>query len=690
MVSDRQEANGKVRRRVVCPHDCPDTCSIIAHVSDGRLVAVSGDPDHPTTRGFLCAKVQHYVDKVYSPDRVLTPLKRVGAKGEGRFAPLSWDKALDIVASRLNEIAVSSGSDSILPYSYYGTMGILSAESMDRRFFNRLGAARLERTICSAAGRAGYDFTIGAALGTDPETTIHARLIIVWGGNTTTSNVHQVPIFLEAKRRGAMLVVIDPRRTRTAELADRFLQINPGTDGALALALMHTIVLENLHDVDFVANSTIGFEELVRRVEHYPPEKVADTVGLEAKSIRDLARLYARTHPSFIRIGMGLQRHSNGGVAVRTIACLPALVGAWRHLGGGALYSNSGAFPFDVQALERPDLVPGAPRIVNMNQIGEALLDRHRPIKALYVYNSNPAAIAPSQQKVLAGLSRNDLFTVVHEMHMTDTTAYADIVLPAPSQFEQTDLFRSYWHLYLQLSEPAIPPLGQARTNFAVLRELARRMGFAEPCFQDTEDDVLRQAIASGHPFFAGITLERLRREGWVRVNVPPAPFADGVFPTPSGRVELRSQRMAELGLDPLPNYVPPAESRQASPELHARYPLTLITPAAQHFLNSTFANLPTLIEAEKRPTVEISAEDAAARGIADGNLVRVWNDRGQFWAYADVGDRVRPGVVCSTSVWWNKHSPAGTNSNQTTPDRLSDLGRGATFFTNLVQVERA
>lgn len=690
MVSDRREGNGEVRRRVICPHDCPDTCGIIAHVRDGRLVAVSGDPDHPTTRGFLCAKAQHYVDKVYSPDRVLTPLKRVGAKGEGRFKAISWDEALETIFKRFQEIIASNGADSILPYSYYGTMGVLSADSMDRRFFNRLGAARLERTICSAAGRAGYDFTIGAALGTDPETTVEARFIIVWGGNTTTSNVHQMPFFLEAKRRGARLVVIDPRRTRTADLADEFLPVYPGTDGALALAMMNVIIHDRLYDQDYVAATTLGFEELAQRVKDYPPERVAAIVGLDAETIRRLAREYATTQPSFIRIGMGLQRHSNGGLAVRTIACLPSLVGSWRYRGGGALYSNSGAFPFDAQALERPDLVIGRPRTLNMNQLGQALLDNQRPIRALYVYNSNPLAIAPNQRKVLAGLRREDLFTVVHEMHMTDTTAYADVVLPATSQFEQTDLFRSYWHLYLQLNEPAIAPLGQARSNFVVFRQLAQRMGFAEPCFRDSEDDVLRQALGNDHPFFHGITLERLRREGRVRVNLPPAPFADGAFPTPSGKVEFRSQRMEKLGLDPLPFFVPSAESPTGSPELHARYPLTLITPAALHFLNSSFANIPALIQAEKRPTVEISPEDAAARGIAEGDLVRVWNDRGEFWGHAAVGDKVRPGVVCSTSVWWNRFSPGGVNCNQTTPDRLSDLGRGATFFTNLVQVERA
>ena len=684
-------------RKSVCPHDCPDTCGMLATIdpASGRLLSVRGDPDHPLTRGHLCAKANRYPDRVYSPDRLLYPMRRVGRKGEARFERIGWDEALDLVAAKMLEVSRKFGEEAILPYSYAGTMGVVNYGSMDRRLFYRLGASQLERTICSAAAGAGLTYTLGAPLGADPETVPEAKLIIAWGINVVTTNLHQMPLIQEARRRGATFVHIDVHRNRTANLADEFVQIYPGTDAALALGLMNVIVGEGLHDAAYVAEHTVGFSELRQRLAEFPPERVAEITGLSAERVRWLARLYATTKPAFIRLGNGLQHHSNGGMAIRTIGCLPALVGSYGQPGGGMVKSNSGYFQLNMSTVERQDLLGDRrPRRISMNQVGEALLRADPPVKLLYVYNSNPAAIAPAQAKVLAGLRREDLFTVVHEQLLTDTAAYADVLLPATTCLEHLDLYKSYWHLYLQLAQPAIAPVGESKPNVEVFGLLAQRLGFSEPCFRDTAEDIIRQALATDSPYLRGITLERLQVEGIVRLNLPSRPhvaFADGAFPTPSGKVELYSERMAQDGYDPLPTYVPPAEGRDTpDAALRERYPLMLVTPPAHHFLNSTFANLPEPLAHERRPTLEVHPDDAAARGIADGDVVRVYNDRGQSHVHATVAATVLPGVVVGTGVWWPRHSLDGSNLNQTTPDRLSDMGRGATFFSNLVEVERA
>lgn len=684
-------------RKSVCPHDCPDTCGMLAHVDreTGRLLAVRGDPEHPFTRGHLCAKVNRYVDRVYSADRVLYPMKRVGPKGAGEFARISWEEALDLVAARFVETRQHHGAEAILPFSYAGTMGVVNNASMDRRFFYRLGASLLDRTICSAAGNAGYAYTMGAAMGVDPETASAAKLVVAWGVNLVTTNLHQLPFIQAARRQGAIFVLIDVHRNRTAALADHFVQLYPGTDAALALGMMRVIVDEGLYDARFVAEHTVGFPELRQRLADYPVERVAAITGVPAERIRWLARLYATTKPSFLRIGNGLQHHTNGGMTVRTVACLPALVGAWGELGGGAYKSTSGYFKLNNAAVERPDLLPEPrPRRINMNRLGEALLAAEPPVKMLYVYNSNPAAVVPAQAKVMAGLAREDLFTVVHEQLMTDTAAWADVVLPATTCLEHMDLYRAYGHLYMQLAEPAIAPVGESRPNVDVFRDLAARLGFTEPCFQDTTEDIIRQALDVESPYMQGVTFQRLKAERIVRLNLPKpyVAFADGRFPTPSGKVEFFCTRMAADGYDPLPAYVPPAEGRDA-PEaaaLRERYPLALVTPPAHHFLNSTFANLPEAIGHERRPMVELHPTDAAARGIVSGDLVRVFNDRGESLVYAEVAETVLPGVAVGTGIWWPRHSPGGRNLNATTPDRLADMGGGATFFSNLVQVERA
>jgi anaerobic selenocysteine-containing dehydrogenase len=684
-------------RRSVCPHDCPDTCGMLVELdpNDGRLLGVRGDPDHPLTRGHLCAKASRYHERVYSPDRVLHPLRRVGPKGAGHFERISWQEALATVTDRIVAVQKEFGEEAVLPYSYAGTMGVVNYGSMDRRFFYKLGASQLERTICSAAAGVGLGYTLGGAFGADPETVPEAKLVIAWGINVVTTNLHQMPLIQEARKRGATFVHIDVHRNRTANLADHFVQLYPGTDAALALGLMHVIVGEGLHDAQYLERHTVGFAALRQRLADYPPERVAEITGVPAETIVWLGRLYATTKPAFIRLGNGLQHHSNGGMAIRTIACLPSLVGSYGQPGGGMVKSNSGYFSLNSDAVERPDLLAGRrPRRISMNQLGEALLRAEPPVKLLYVYNSNPAAIAPAQAKVLAGLRRDDLFTVVHEQLLTDTAAYADIVLPATTCLEHLDLYKSYWHLYLQLAEPVLAPVGESKPNIEVFSLLAQQLGFAEPCFRDRAEDVIAEALDYPSPYLAGIDLARLRREGVVRLNLPGRPhvaFADGVFPTASGKLELYSERMRADGYDPLPRYDPPAEGHDSPAEdLRAIYPLALVTPPAHHFLNSSFANLPEPLRRELRPTVEIHPRDAASRGIADGDAVRVWNGRGASVVFALVRDTVLPGVVVGTGVWWPRHSPGGTNLNQTTPDRLADMGRGATFFSNLVQVAKA
>jgi anaerobic selenocysteine-containing dehydrogenase len=679
--------------RAACPHDCPDTCAMLVTVEDGRAVKVAGDPDHPFTRGFLCTKVANYHERTHNPGRVKTCLRRVGKKGEGKFEPISWDEALDEVASRFRGLAKSTdGAQSILPYSYCGTMGFVQSQSMDRRFFHRLGASQLDRTICATAGTEGYKSTYGATIGTDPERFQEARLILLWGTNTLTANVHLWPQILEARSRGAQIIAIDPRRTRTADQCDEHIAPLPGTDAALALGMMHVIFAEGLADEDYLERHTVGANELRARAREFTLERVARICGLEEEAIARLARLYASVRPSVIRINYGLQRHAGGGMAVRTVSCLPAVTGAWRDAAGGILLSTSGTFPINYQALERPDLMPEPrPRTLNMSQLGEVLLEELPPVRALYVYNSNPAAVAPDQARVLEGLRREDLFTVVHEQFMTDTTDYADIVLPATTQLEHFDIHKAYGHLYLVINERAIPPLHEAKSNADVFRLLAARLGFEEDCFRDTDEEIARQTISTDHPAFKGITLERLREQGWMRLNVAEtfAPFAEGNFPTASGKCELYSRNLEVRGIEPLPDYIPPRESLESAPELAARFPLALISPAAHAFLNSSFANLSKQLRQEHHPFIEIHPEDAQSRGIMTGDRVRAFNERGDCELRAVVTTRARRGVVVSPSVWWNKLSPNGTNINQLTSQALTDMGGGATFYDALIEVER-
>lgn len=676
--------------RGACPHDCPDTCAMIVKVKDGRAVSVGGDPHHPVTQGFLCAKVSRYVERTYHEGRVLYPLRRIGPRGAGQWERITWDRALAEIAGHFKAIAAEWGPQAILPYSYAGTMGLLNYASMDHRFFHKLGASLLDRTICATAGMQGYAYSIGKNVGTDPEQFTDAKLVLLWGTNTLTSNPHLWPFIKRARVAGARVIAIDPYRSRTAAQCDEHLAINVGTDAALALGLMHVIFRDGLHDQAYLDDYTVGAAELRERAREYPPQKVAEITGLSAHRIEQLAHEYAQQQPSVIRINYGMQRHAGGGMAVRTITCLPAVVGAWRHPAGGILLSTSGSFPLNTVALERPDLIAPGTRTINMSQLGDALttLD-DPPVKAIYVYNSNPAAVAPDLDAVHRGLMRDDLFVVVHEQFMTDTADYADIVLPATTQLEHADIHKAYGHLYLLWNEPSIAPLGEALPNTEVFRRLAQHMEWDDPCFRDTDDDMARQVLQSEHPALRGITLELLKAKGWLRLNVPQtfAPFADGNFPTPSGKCELYSQRMAADGFDPVPTYTPPRESAAVDPALAARYPLALLSPPAHHFLNTTFVNVLKRFEGE--PTLEIHPQDAAARGLVSGDRVHVCNDRGTFEVAAVVTERVKPGVVVAPSIWWRKLAGDGRNANMTTGQALADMGGGATFYDNLVEVEK-
>ena len=677
--------------RATCPHDCPDTCAMLVTVQDGRAIKVRGDPEHPITKGFLCSKVSRYVERTYHAGRVLYPMRRVGAKGEGRFERVSWDAALQEIASRFRNICAEYGPQAILPYSYGGTLGLLHFASMDRRFFHHLGASLLDRTICATAGMTGYRYTIGASVGSAPEQFANAKLIVLWGTNTLTSNPHLWTFIKQARKNGAKLIAIDPWRSRTAAQCDQHIAPLPGTDAALALGLMHIIFRDGLHDQDYLDRYCIGGEQLKQRAAEYDPQRVAEITGLPSAIIETLAHEYATTAPAVVRINYGLQRHAGGGMAVRTLACLPAVIGAWRHAAGGILLSTSGTFPINYAALERPDLIPAGTRTINMSELGAALttLD-DPPVKALFVYNSNPASIAPDLENVRRGLERDDVFTVVHEQFWTDTTRYADLVLPATTQLEHVDLHKAYGHMFLAWNNQAIEPLGESLPNTELYRRLAAHMGFDDPCFRDDDETLARQALSLVHPALDGITLERLQTEGWVRLNLPETwlPFAEGNFSTPSGKCELYSAQMAQDGYDPLPTYTPPRESAASNPRLAERFPLTLLSPPAHHFLNSTFVNVLHRYE-DAGPTVEINPLDAFERNIEDGDQVLIRNDRGGFLAKAVVTDRARQAVVIAPSIWWSALTPDGRNANHTTPQALTDMGGGATFYDNLVEVEK-
>jgi anaerobic selenocysteine-containing dehydrogenase len=705
---------------------------------EGRAVKVAGDPRHPVTQGFLCGKVAKYLDRVYAPDRILYPLRRKAgvAKGpltRGReheaFERVSWDEALDAIAARLQDVAEEFGPESILPYSYAGTIGVLGYGSMDRRFFHRLGASQLDRTICSEAGGEAWKLVYGKKLGTPTEDFRLAKLVLAWGANIHGNNVHLWPMVEQARRNGARLIVIDPYKTRTAALADWHIAIRPGTDGALALGMMQVILNEGLEDRAYIDAMTHGFAQLAERAREYTPERVAAWTGMTAAEIEGLAREYATTRPAALRMNYGVQRSENGGTAVRAIAMLPALTGAWKYRGGGGQLSTSGAFDFDEKALRRPELALASPlgrlaRVVNMSELGKALAEQGSEIrdqrsrtekqapgteglangggpavKALFVYNSNPGAVAPNQNAVRRGMGRPDLFTVVHELFFTDTTDYADYILPATTFLEHTDIQGAYGHYFMQLSQQAIEPPGEARPNVWLFGQLAQRMGFEEECFRDTPEELIKQALAigaDGHSTNAEmehITLDDLKVQGHIPLRFhcepetrPFQPNVAGTVPTPSGKIEFYSERLAAAGLDPLPGFVPCTESRWG--EMAKRFPLEFLSRKADNYMNSTFANLDghRKMEARKSQRLEMHPKDAEARGIADGDAVRIWNDRGELKLTAMMNGSLPAGVVAG-QLDWAKLAVDGGNANALTSERLTDIGAGATFYSTLVEV---
>jgi anaerobic selenocysteine-containing dehydrogenase len=687
--------------RAACPHDCPDTCAMEVKVQlqNGKRVAthIQGAADHAPTAGVLCTKVSRYLERTYHTERLTTPLKRAGKKGEGKFVAVSWDTALADIAVRLKAIAAID-PQRIVPYSYAGTMGLVQGEGMAARFFNKLGASFLERTICSAAGAAGLATTTGR-VGVDMEFAQEAKLIIFWGANAVASNLHFWTRAQQAKRNGARLIAIDPYRSLTAEKCHQHIALLPGTDAAFALGMMHVLLRDNLLDHDYIAVHTVGFEALKERAQQWPAQRAAQVCGVTAQDIEQLAALYAQTalqgQGALIRCNYGMQRARGGGNATRAIACLPGLVGAFKHRAGGLLFSTSGWYPINNAALQRPELLAGrTPRTINMSDIGHALHNTGPyvgtpPVDALIVYNSNPVAVAPDSAAVARGFAREDLFTVVLEHFQTDTADYADYVLPATTQLEHLDIHRSYGHLHILANNPAIDPIGQSLPNAEIFRRLAAHMGFTEPCFGESDDQLAAQAFEWNHPTLQGITWKQLKREGWAKLKIgSDTPFAAGGFHTPSSKLEFFSAQLQQQGKDPLPDYVAPLEDI-AGPHAQ-RYPLALISPPARNFLNSTFVNVQSLRTTEGTPHLDIHPQDAVARNIQDGATVRIFNDRGSFCATARVTDRARVGVPVALSIWWKKLAPDGKNVNEVTGQALTDLGNGATFYDCLVQVENA
>ena len=675
--------------RGACPHDCPDTCSLVTTVENGVATRVQGNPDHPQTGGVLCTKVSRYTERTYHAERLLSPLRRVGPKGSGRFEPVSWDTALEGIAGRLAAIAARN-PEAIVPYSFCGTMGQVQGEAMAGRFFNRLGASLLDRTICAAAGAEGLTQTLGGKVGMRVEFFAESKLIIIWGSNSIGSNLHFWRYAQRAKRNGAKLICIDPRLSETAEKCHEHIALLPGTDAALALALMHELVTHDWLDHDYIARYTRGWPALRARALQWSPERAAGVCGVPAEQIRSLARDYGQCfldkQPAAIRLNYGMQRVRGGGNATRAVACLPALIGAWRHRAGGLLMSSSAVFPVDRAALQRPDLLAGrTPRTVNMVTIGDDLLRPSSPafgpkIEALIVYNSNPVAVAPDSGQVVRGFARDDLFTVVLEQFQTDTADQADYILPATTQLEHWDVHATYGHTDVLLNRPAIAPLGDSKPNTQIFRELAARMGFTDPCFLDDDETLCRAAFGNQVDF------QTLLDQGFATLPLPDAPFAEGGFPTPSGQCEFFSERLVAQGLDGVPDHVPNYEAAGSSSD----FPLAMISPPARNFMNSTYANVTSLRAMEGEPLLEMHPHDAAARGIAHGSTVRVFNARGDYRVKAEVSLRARPGVVNGLGIWWRKLGLGGTNVNQLTSQHLTDLGRAPVFYDCLVQVQAA
>ena len=691
-----------------CPHDCPDTCSMITTVKDGQAINLRGNPAHPFTRGTLCGKVDKFLDRVYSPDRVLYPLRRVGAKGSGKFEQISWDEALKEIRDRFHQIINQYGAEAIMPYCFSGHQGILNGLMVSDAFFNRLGASIAEKTLCSSGCATAFELSCGLTYGLDPEAFVDSKYIVLWASNVVTTNIHLWHFITEARKRGAKLVVIDPVRTRTAKQADWHLAIRPGTDAALALGIMNVIIQENLVDADYIEKYTVGYAELKERSREFPVERVSQITGVSVEDIQTLARDYATTQPAVIRLGVALERQTGGGNAIRAICCLPALVGAWRKTGGGLVQATLWPFPLNFDAIQRPDLIQPGTRIINQWHLGAALTGEmalEPPIQALFVCNSNPLLSSAEQDKMVTGLSREDLFTVVSEQFITDTASFADIILPAATQIEQLEIMFSWGHLYLTYNLPAIQPLGEAVSNTELFRRLAVSMGFTDDCFQLSDEQMVQEFLDWSAPVMEGIDLEQLKRQGYAKLKLSPTPHAAGNFPTPSGKMEFISslarngdfvipslrqgltERQSGEAVDPLPNYIPPAESALTNPALAARYSLSLLSIKPHSFLNSSYGNLPKHTKLEGSLKVLIHPQDAAVRRIVHKQPVRVFNDRGEFEAIAHITNDVYPGVIASPLGQWRKLSPISKTLAALVRTTYSDLGKAGAVSDTLVEM---
>ena len=689
-----------IKIKGACPHDCPDTCSTITEVdvATGKAVKFGGDPDHPITDGWLCAKVRPYLERVYAPDRILYPMKRVGEKGEGRFERITWDQALDEIATRWKRIVAEDGAAAILPYTYSGTLGLVELAVAGSRFWNRLGTSAQVGELCEGAAQEALKATMGGYYAPDPRDVRHSKLVLIWAHNPASTNPHFVPLLREAQRNGAKVVVVDPRKTLTARSADLHIRIKPGTDAALALAMMHVMFRDGLAAEEWLATHSIGWEELRDRAMTYSPERAAGITGVPAETIEALAREYATTKPALLKVAHAVNRHRNGGQTIRALACLPAVAGQMGIRGGGLFFSTSGHGKWDVQAVTHGRDCPPPPRDVNMIRLGANLLGEVNdpPIRSIFIFNCNPVATVPNSAKIVEGLMRDDLFTIVHEQFMTDTALYADVLLPATTQLERVDLHRPYGHLHLQYNAKAIEPLGESVSNWDVMRKLATAMGFTEPWLHQTADEVIDEIVEASklrNPLFAGVTLERLQREGTVPFNFDhlgpdgDIPFRDGVFPTPSGKMEIRSERIAAQGADPIPDWTPMPEMQPVGAWSDG---LTLLSGASHHFVTSSMANQPSLLRKEGTPYIEINPEDAAERGIADGMTVIVENDLGSCQLRAIVTSDVIRGVTVSPKGRWAKLSPGGRTVNWTVSDDVTDFGLQAVYHSNLVRVRPA
>jgi anaerobic selenocysteine-containing dehydrogenase len=692
-----------------CPHDCPDTCSMITTVQDGQAIALHGNPDHPFTRGTLCGKVDKFLDRVYSPERVLYPLRRVGEKGSGQFERISWDTALIEIRDRFQQIIAEYSAEAIMPYCFSGHQGILNGLMVSDAFFNRLGATIAEKTLCSSGCATAFELSCGLTYGLDPEAFVKSKYIVLWASNVITTNLHLWHFITEARKQGAKLVVIDPVHTRTARQADWHLAIRPGTDAALALGMMHVIIQENLIDADYIEKYTVGYAELQKRVQEFPVDRVAAITGIPAEDIQTLAREYARTQPSVIRLGVALERQIGGGNAIRAICCLPALVGSWRYIGGGLLQATLWPFPLKFDVIQRPDLIKPGTRIINQWHLGAALTGNIAvtpPVQALFVCNSNPLLSSADQGRMVAGLSRLDLFTVVSEQFITDTARFADIILPATTQIEQLEIMFSWGHLYLTYNPPAISPLGEAVSNTELFRRLAAVMEFQEDCFQLSDEQMIQEFLDWSAPVMEGISLDLLKQQGYAKLKLSATPHAEGNFPTPSGKMEFVASlapagnfvisslrqglvdRQSGEAIDPLPNYIPPTESTLTNLELVSQYPLNLLSIKPHFFLNSSYGNLPKHLKLEGSLRVLIHPQDAITRNISHRQPVRVFNNRGEFQAIAYITENVRPGIVAvPLGHWCNPNSTSKTMAALVSTT-YSDLGKAGAVSDTLVEVQ--